>query len=58
MARIKIKCPTHSRTQKLKLMEILFTREIEVSRILESRDGFVSLVNKELHVDNIFTTET
>lgn len=39
-------------------MEILFSRDIEVNRIFEVRDGFALLVSKDNHVDNIFTSET
>ena len=59
MARIKIKCRNPSdRGKKLKLIEILCKKDIEISRIFTTNDGFAVLTLNEQHADNIFATDT
>ncbi len=57
MAKIKIKCRQNNREQKLKLLEILCTRDIEVSGFIPTYDGFVVLPINEHHADSIFNAE-
>ncbi len=59
MARIKIKCRTpDDRDKKLKLIEILSRKDIEISRIFNTNDEFVVLTLNEHNADNIFDTDT
>ena len=59
MARIKIKCRNpNDREKKLKLIEILCKKDIEISRIFSTNDGFAVLTLNEQHADNIFATDT
>ncbi len=58
MARIKIKCRTPSRENKLKLLEILSTKQVEISGFIPIHDGFVALTLNEHHADCIFNNET
>ena len=57
MARIKIKCRSNTRDEKLKLIEIFGTREIEVSGFIPTHDGFVALTLSEEHADSIFNAQ-
>ena len=57
MTRIKIKCKPNSREQKLKLIEILCSKDIEISRIFETYDGFAVLTLNEHHADCIFQSD-
>ena len=54
MARIKIKCRPPSRDKKLKLIEILSIKDIEISRVITTNDGYVVLTTNEEHADSIF----
>ena len=57
MARIKIKCRQNTKEKKLKLIEILCSRDIEISRIITSNDGFAVITVNEQHADSIFKAE-
>ena len=57
MAKIKIKCRPNTREQKLKILEILSTKDIEVSGFIPTYDGFVVLPINEHHGDSIFNAE-
>ncbi len=57
MARIKIKCRPNTKEKKLKLIEILCSRDIEISRISTANDGFGVIIANEQHADYIFKTE-
>ncbi len=57
MARIKIKCRPNTKEKKLKLIEILCSREIEISRIITANDGFAVVTVNEQNADNIFIAE-
>ena len=59
MARIKIKCKApNNKDNKIKLIEILSRRDIEISRIFNTHDGFAVLTVNEHHADSIFDQET
>ncbi len=58
MARIKIKCRNPNKDSKLKLIEILCKKDIEISRCLSIHDGFVVITLNEEHADNIFASDT
>lgn len=58
MARIKIKCRANSKDKKMKLIEILSKKDIEVSRIFTTHDGFALLTVNEHHAYSIFNAET
>lgn len=59
MARIKIKCRNpNNKDKKLKLIEILCRRDIEILRIFNTFDGFAVLTINEQHADSIFSIET
>ena len=57
MARIKIKCRQKTKEQKLNLIEILCTRDIEINRVFSTNDGFVVLTLNEHHADLIFQSD-
>ena len=59
MARIKIKSrnPTNN-DNKLLLLDILCRKDIEISRIFNTRDGFVVQPVHEHDTDNLFATNT
>ncbi len=58
MARIKIKSRQNGKEQKLKLLEILCRKDIEMCRIITTHDGFVVLTINENSADCIFKKET
>ncbi len=58
MSKIKIKCKGNTKDHKLKLIEILGIKEIEVSGLIPTHDGFVALCLSEKHADNIFSAQT
>ncbi len=58
MARMKIKCRPNNREQKLKLIGILSTKDIKISRIIAIHDGLAVLTLNELHADCIFNAHT
>ncbi len=58
MTRIKIKSRAPGKDKKLKLIEILSGRDIEVSRIFTTHDGFAVVTITEQHADSIFNKET
>lgn len=59
MARIKIKCRNPNDTdKKLKLIEILCKKDIKISRIFNTHDGFAVITLTEHHADNIFAIDT
>lgn len=43
MARVKIKCRSNTKETKLALIEILCRKDVEISRIITIKDGFVVL---------------
>ena len=57
MARIKIKCRQKTKEQKLNLIEILCTRDIEINRVFSTNDGFVVLTLNEYNADLIFQSD-
>ena len=58
MARIRIKCRSPpSKEKKLKLIEILSLKDVEISRVIQAHDGFVVLTVNENHADSIFSNE-
>ncbi len=58
MTRIKIKCRgTPDKIEKLKLLEILFSHEIHISRCFVGTDGFAVLPNSESDSEKIFKRE-
>ena len=58
MVRVKIKSRSpNDRNRKLKLLEILCTNEVHVSRVFTANDGFTILAISEEHADKIFTRE-
>ena len=59
MARIKIKCSNPSNNDnKLLLLDILCRKDIEISRIFNTRDGFAVLTVHEHDTDKIFANDT
>ena len=58
MARVKIKSRQNGREQKLKLLEILCRKDIEICRIITIHDGFVVLTINEHFADCLFKYET
>ncbi len=58
MARIKIKSRQNGRKQKLKLLEILCKKDIEICRIITTHDGFVVLTTNEHYADCIVKQDT
>ncbi len=58
MANIKIKCRPPNTDNKLKLLEILSSRDIEVTGFIAINDGFIALTLNEHHADCIFNTDT
>ncbi len=55
MPRVKIKCRgTPSKEKKLKLLEILFSNEIHITKVFVTNDGFALLLLNEEHVDKVF----
>ncbi len=57
MVRIKIKCRPNTKEKKLKLIEILCSREIEISIIITANEGFAVIIVNEQNADNIFIAE-
>ena len=57
MARIKIKCKSPSRENKLKLSEILNKNDIEVRRYFNTYDSFAVLTVSEHDADSLFSPE-
>ena len=58
MARIKIKRKPNTKEKKLELIEILYKKDIEISRVITTNDGFVVITINEEHADCIFRPET
>ena len=58
MTRIKIKCKPNTKDNKLKLIETLSKKDIEISRIITTNDGFAVLTKNEHHADSIFSNYT
>lgn len=58
MPRVKIKCrgPVN-REKKVKLLEILCSNEIHVTKIFSATDGFAVLPLNEEHADSIVSRE-
>ncbi len=55
MPRVKIKCRgAPSKEKKLKLLEILFSKEIHITKVFPANDGFALLLLNEEHVDKVF----
>ncbi len=57
MARIKIKSRNNNKDQKLKLIEILCGKDIEIRRVIPTNDGFVVITVTEQDADSIFNRE-
>ena len=58
MTRIKIKCKgIQDKNKKNKLIEIICSNEIHITRIFTGNDGFTTLSINEEHADKIFTKE-
>jgi len=58
MPRVKIKCRGQAtRVRKTKLLEILCTKEIHITKIFDTNDGFAVLTLNEDHADTIFNRE-
>ncbi len=58
MPRIKIKCRDQpSKDKKLKLLEVLCSKEVHVTKVFDAKDGYALILHNEEHVDKIFTTE-
>ncbi len=58
MAKVKIKCRSNSRDEKLKLIEIFGKKDIEVCGFIPTHDGFLAITPSEKQADNIFSNET
>ena len=58
MTKIKIKCKPNTKDNKLKLIEILSKKDIEISRIIKTSDDFAVLTINEHHADSIFHNDT
>ena len=61
MTRVKIKCrgpgAQGTKEKKIKLLEILCMKEIHVTKIFNTTDGFALLTLNEEHAENIFSKE-
>lgn len=58
MTRVKIKCKSpEERGKKIKLLEILCSSQIQVTKIFNASDGFAVLLLNEEQADRIFTKE-
>ena len=58
MPRVKIKCRgTPTKEKKLKLLQILCSKEIHVTKVFDTNDGFALLLFNEEHVDKVFSNE-
>ncbi len=57
MFRVKIKCNTNTKDYKLKLLEILCSKDVEVNRIIPAKDGFAVLTLNEDHANCIFKSD-
>ena len=57
MTRIKIKSRNNGREQKIKLLQILSSKQIEVTDIIPTNDGFAVITVNEQFADNIFNNE-
>lgn len=56
MTRIKIKSISSSdRDRKLKLIEILYSNEVHITRVFTAHDGFTVLTLNEDYADRIFS---
>ena len=58
MARVKIKCRSNTKETKLALIEILCRKDVEISRIITIKDGFVVLTVNEHSADSVFNRDT
>ena len=58
MTKIKIKCKPNTKDNKLKLIETLSKKDIEISRIITTNNGFAVLTINEHHADSIFHNDT
>lgn len=59
MAKVKIKSPNpKEERKKMKLLEILSTNEVYVTRIITISDGFITITNEENDLDKIFDGKT
>ncbi len=61
MTRVKIKCKglgsSGNKDKKIKLLEIMCTKEIHVTKIFNTNDGFALLLISEDNAEKIFTKE-
>ncbi len=57
MAGIEIKCRPNTKERKWKLIEILCSRDVEISRIITANDGFAVITVNEQNADYIFKAE-
>ncbi len=55
MARVKIKCKGKTGNEKKKLLEILCSNQIHVTKVFTTPDGFALLLLNDEHADSIFT---
>ncbi len=58
MTRVKIKCKnSEDKRKKIKLLEILCSKQIQVTKVFNTHDGFATLLINEEHADKIFSRE-
>ncbi len=58
MTRVKIKCKnSDEKRKKTKLLEILCTKQVQVTKVFTTPDGYGILLINEDHADKIFTRE-
>ncbi len=55
---MKIKCRPNTKGKKLKLLEIICSKDTEVSNILPTFNGFAIFTTDQHHADSIFQPET
>ncbi len=57
MFRVKIKCKTNTKDYKLKLLEIFWSKDVEVNWVIPAKDSFAVLTLNEDHADCIFKSD-
>lgn len=58
MARVEIKTNNNNEERKLELKKILSRKDIYITKLIQTNDGFVNLTSSDTDLDSIFNNET